>query len=312
MMNSVVFIDSCHANMEEAFAAKNFEVIRGYNLSGDELDGPLRSATGIIIRSRFPIDQEFLHKYPNLQFIGRFGAGLENIDLDAAKQLGISCYNAPEGNRKAVAEHALGLLLNLVNHIKRADLEVHQGLWKRAENTGIEISNMTVGIIGCGQMGSAFSEVLNLLGAEVLAYDKYAKLNFPFVRQTSLEEVLERSNAISLHLPLNEETQYFFNLELLEKIKNPFWFINTSRGKIAQTKAVVEGLKSGKILGAGLDVLEYEKASFTSAFDDPINEDLSELLEFNNVITTPHVAGWSKESFEKMGKVLSEKILKNY
>lgn len=312
MMNSVVFIDSCHANMEEAFAAKNFEVIRGYNLSDDELDGPLRSATGIIIRSRFPIDQEFLHKYPNLQFIGRFGAGLENIDLDAAKQLGISCYNAPEGNRKAVAEHALGLLLNLVNHIKRADLEVHQGLWKRAENTGIEISNMTVGIIGCGQMGSAFSEVLNLLGAEVLAYDKYAQLNFPFVRQTSLEEVLERSNTISLHLPLNEETQYFFNLELLEKIKNPFWFINTSRGKIAQTKAVVEGLKSGKILGAGLDVLEYEKASFTSAFDDPINEDLSELLEFNNVITTPHVAGWSKESFEKMGKVLSEKILKNY
>lgn len=312
MMNSVVFIDSCHANMEEAFAAKNFEVIRGYNLSEDELDGPLRSAAGIIIRSRFPIDQEFLHKYPNLQFIGRFGAGLENIDLDAAKQLGISCYNAPEGNRKAVAEHALGLLLNLVNHIKRADLEVHQGLWKRAENTGIEISNMTVGIIGCGQMGSAFSEVLNLLGAEVLAYDKYAQLNFPFVRQTSLEEVLERSNTISLHLPLNEETQYFFNLELLEKIKNPFWFINTSRGKIAQTKAVVEGLKSGKILGAGLDVLEYEKASFTSAFDDPINEVLSELLEFNNVITTPHVAGWSKESFEKMGKVLSEKILKNY
>lgn len=311
-MNSVVFIDSCHENMEEAFAAKNFKVVKGYHLSVEELEVPLQKATGIIIRSRFKIDKTFLNKHPNLQFIGRFGAGLENIDLTEAENLGISCYNAPEGNRNAVAEHALGMLLNLVNHIKRADQEVHRGLWKRRENTGFEISNMTVGIIGCGQMGSAFAEKMNLLGAEVLAYDKYVDLSLPYVRQTTLEELIERIDVLSLHLPLNDETKYFFQADLLKKIKKPFWFINTSRGKIAETKAIVYGLKSRKILGAGLDVLEYEKDSFTDAFDHPIQEDLKELLQFDNVITTPHVAGWSKESFEKMGKVLSEKILKNY
>ncbi len=309
-MKRVVFLDACTQEMEDLFSEEGFVVDRAYEWDREKSKKACARATGIIVRSRFPIDREFLASCSEIEFIGRFGAGLENIDLQAASEFNIKCYNVPEGNRRAVAEHALGMTLYLINHMGRSDSEIRGGIWKRAENTGRELHSLTVGIIGFGYMGKEFSELLLALGANVIAHDKYAPSTDPRVETVSKEDLRKRSDVISLHLPLSSETKYYLSQEYIELSDKPFFLINTSRGPVVDTQAVVNALDSGLILGAGLDVLEYEKASFTEAFTGDTPAALERLLQkTDNTLLTSHIAGWTQESFQKMGKFLVEKIL---
>jgi D-3-phosphoglycerate dehydrogenase len=254
--------------------------------------------------------RQIIDLFPNLKAIGRLGAGLENIDVDYAESRGIACLRVPEGNAQAVAEHALGMLLSLLHHLPRVHREIKEGSWRREENKGLELRSRSVGIIGYGVMGSQFARLLAAMGATVLAYDKY-KTDYadPGIMESTLEELQQRCDIISLHLPLTEETRYFADHAFFNAFQNHIYFINTARGPILQTDALVQAMKAGKVLGAGLDVLEYEKKSFTSLFEGEMPHSLHWLMNQENVLLSPHIAGWTKESFEKMGAGLAAKIL---
>ncbi|MGJ8661371.1 MAG: NAD(P)-dependent oxidoreductase, partial [Bacteroidota bacterium] len=246
----------------------------------------------------------------NLKFIARSGAGLENIDANYCKNNNIQLFNSPEGNRNAVAEHALGMLLSLMNKLNKGDQEIHAGIWNREDNRGDELDGKTVGIIGFGNNGSAFAKKLLGFDVKVLAYDKY-KTGYGdhFVMESTLDAILDQADVISFHVPQNEETIGYFNYEFLERCSKPIYLLNVSRGKIIIIKNVVQGLTNGKIIGAGLDVLEYEDGSFENFFSKELPEDFKELLKFPQIILSPHVAGWSSQSYPRLSDVLADKIL---
>jgi D-3-phosphoglycerate dehydrogenase len=267
---------------------------------------------GIVIRSRFNIDAQFLEAATQLQFIARVGAGLESIDVEYATQKGVQLIAAPEGNRNAVGEQALGMLLSLMNKLNRADRMVRQGQWVREGNRGYELQGKTVGIIGYGNMGKSFAQKLSGFEVNVLCYDIQENVGDACARQVDLETLQAEADVVSLHIPWTPETHKMVNREFIQAFAKPFWLINTSRGKNVDTADLVEALQEGKVIGAGLDVLEYEKLSFESLFTDHRPEALQYLLDSENVLLTPHIAGWTYESHEKLAQTIVDKIKQKY
>jgi D-3-phosphoglycerate dehydrogenase / 2-oxoglutarate reductase len=305
----ILFIDQTHPCLQEELEGMGF-VCDFFPEKGEEdIEKIIHQYTGVIIRSRILLDKKILEKAVKLCFIGRVGAGMESIDVEYAASKNIVCFNSPEGNRDALAEHALGMLLMLMNKLNIADKQIRQGIRLREENRGIEIKEKTIGIIGYGNIGSAFSQRLKGFQANVIAYDKY-KFNYSdeFVKESSWDEILETADIVSFHVPLTTETNYLFNKSLINKFKKNIFVINTSRGKVVNTNDLVEGLKKGKILGAALDVIEYEDTSFEKLDESRLPEAYQFLLQAENVVLTPHIAGWTTESKYKLAKVLAEKI----
>ena len=309
----VLFIDTVHKVLEERLTQNGFTCIDGTNLSKEACIDALPTIDGLVVRSRFPMDESFLNHAPNLKFIARSGAGMENIDLEYTSNKNIICFNAPEGNRNAVGEHALGMLLSLFNHLCRGNTEVREGVWKREENRGVELDGKTVGIIGYGNNGSAFAKKMSGFDVEVIAYDKY-KMNFSdqFVREVKMDELFEKADILSFHIPQNEETLFMADKAFFKRFKRPIYVINLARGKIIRTSALLEGLQQKSILGACLDVLEFEKASFEKTLAADENPDFKALLEMENVLFSPHVGGWTHESYFKLSNVLADKILAEF
>lgn len=305
----VLHLDTNHPLLLEKLAELGFENHEDYTSSKKEIEEKIQEYDGIIIRSRFPIDQHFLDKAKNLKFVGRVGAGLENIDVRYARERDVFLANAPEGNRNAVGEHTLGMLLSLMNKMTKAHREVRKGKWDREENRGMELNGKTVGIIGYGNMGKAFAKKLQGFDVEVICYDIIGGVGDENARQVGILELQQKSDVISLHVPLTETSNGMINREFINAFHNPFWFLNTARGKCVVTKDLVEALKSGKVLGAGLDVLEYEKKSFD--FEDWFMnkpKPFKYLRKAPNVLLTPHVAGWTVESKEKLAQTIVDKI----
>ena len=264
---------------------------------------------GIIIRSRIKIDVEFLSAAKKLKFIARSGAGLENIDCKEAERRGVTLFSAPEGNRQAVGEHAVGMILSLFNKLSIGDTQIRSGKWNREANRGVELSGKTIGIIGYGNTGRTFAKCLSGFNCKVLAYDKNKK-NFSdnYVQESSLEDIQNKSDIISFHIPYDESTHHYLNEAFIKNMNKPFYLINTARGKVINTSDFIKGLKSKKILGACLDVLEYEKGTFENTFSEKIDADFQYLLSCKNILLSPHVAGWTFESYEKLSNVLADKI----
>lgn len=304
----VLFIDEVHPLVDEEFVKIGWKCYFHYKTSIEELIPILPEFNGIIIRSRLPLNEAFLKHATNLKFIGRPGAGLENIDLDYCKKRSIEVFRSPEGNRDAVAEHAVGMLLSLFNHLNRADEEVRKGIWLREENRGHEIKGKTIGIIGYGYMGKAFAQRLKGFDCTVIAYDKYL-FNFSDenVKEVSLQELQEKSDIISLHTPQSNETVNLIDANFINKCKKDHYLINTARGKSLNTNDVLDAIDSGKVLGACLDVLEFESSSFEQFSIE--NHTLKRLFDCPKVILSPHIAGWTHESQFKMANVLVHKII---
>lgn len=309
-MKKILCIDSNHDILHETLIDAGFQCDLFWNKSKEELITLLPTYEGAVIRSKFKFTKEILDLATNLKCIGRVGAGMENIDVEYAKIKGITCVSAPEGNRAAVAEQALGMLLMLMNNLKRADAEVRNGIWKRAENRGHEIEGKTIGIIGYGNMGSAFAKHLKGFDCEVLVYDKY-KTGFgnEFIKESSLYEIYEKADVVSIHLPLTEETLDYINDDFISFCKKNIYIINTARGKCLNTADLVKHLKTGKVIGACLDVLEYESSSFENIDTTALPGPMQYLLKSENVILTPHIAGWTHESNYKMSKIIAEKMI---
>ncbi|MFS4454893.1 2-hydroxyacid dehydrogenase [Maribacter sp. 2304DJ31-5] len=306
----VLHVDINHPLLLEQFAALGFQNDEDYTTSKAAIETKIHNYDGLIIRSRFTIDRAFLDKATNLKFIGRLGAGLENIDIKYARSKGIYLAAAPEGNRNAVGEHALGMLLSLFNNLNKADAEVRRGKWDREGNRGLELEGKVVGIVGYGNMGKAFAKKLKGFDVgEVICYDIKGGVEDENARQVGIMELQQRTEVLSLHVPQTELTVGMVDSEFITKFHNPFWIINTARGKCIKTEDLVEALKSGKILGAGLDVLEYEKSSFENMFtDNELPEAFQYLIKADNVILSPHVAGWTVESKEKLAQTVVDKI----
>ncbi len=308
---NVLILDTNHDLLEQGLIELGWNVDKDYTSTKQEVEKKIKNYDGIIIRSRFPIDKQFLTKAKKLKFIGRVGAGLENIDINFANKKGIQLFNAPEGNRNAVGEHTLGLILNLLNKINSSNQEIKKGIWKREKNRGIELDGKIIGIIGYGNMGKAFAKKLRGFDVEVLAYDIKKNVGNKDARQVNINELFEKTDILSLHVPHTTLTNKMVNEEFINNFKKEIWIINTARGTVVDTSSLVKALKQGKIKGAGLDVLEYEKASFENMFDNnDLPKNFSELINMNNVILTPHVAGWTVESKEKLAQVILDKIKK--
>lgn len=305
----VLHLDINHPLLIKQLNDKGYINHEDYNSSKKEIEEKIHEYHGIVIRSRFAIDKQFLDKASNLKFIGRVGAGLENIDCEYAETKGVYLISAPEGNRNAVGEHALGMLLSLFNKLNSANTEVKNGFWRREENRGVELDGKTIGLIGYGNMGKAFAKKLKGFDVQVLCYDIQPNVGDENAKQVSLNELQEKIDVLSLHTPQTMLTINMVNTGFINDFKKPFWFINTARGKSVVTKDLVSALKSGKILGAGLDVLEYEKASFEDMFTEgDLPKAFKYLIKANNVLLTPHVAGWTIESKEKLAQTMVNKI----
>ncbi len=309
----VLFIDTVHPILEERLKAKGVECINGTNWSQEQCIDALPEMNGIVIRSRFPMNEDFLKHGKNLKFIARSGAGLENIDLEYTKKHNIQCFNAPEGNRNAVGEHALSMLLALFNNLKKGDAEVRKGIWDREGNRGVELDGKTIGIIGYGNNGNAFAKKLSGFDVQVLAYDKY-KRNYgnQYAKEASMEQIYEKVDVFSFHIPQTEETLFMANEDFFNSFKKPIYLINLARGKIVSTKALLSAIESGKVLGACLDVLEYESTSFEKSLKGNESPELSELLLSDKVLFSPHVGGWTTESYYKLSVVLADKIIEHF
>nr|WP_299342496.1 2-hydroxyacid dehydrogenase [Allomuricauda sp.] len=307
----VLHLDTNHPLLIDQFAALGFENHEDYTSSKEEIENKIHEYDGVVIRSRFTIDQQFLDKATNLKFIGRVGAGLENIDSKYAKQKDIFLASAPEGNRNAVGEHTLGMLLALMNKLTKANREVKKGKWDREGNRGDELDGKTVGIIGYGNMGKAFAKKLNGFEVEVICYDIIGGVGDENARQVGIMEFQQKSDVVSLHVPQTESTIGMINSEFIDGFHKPFWLLNTARGKCVVTKDLVQGLKSGKISGAGLDVLEYEKKSFENMFIQKPKA-FKYLRKAKNVLLTPHVAGWTKQSKEKLAQTIVDKVKERF
>ena len=309
----ILHLDTNHPILIEQLNSLGFTNDEDYTSSKAEIIAKIDLYDGLIIRSRFSIDASFLEKAKNLKFIGRVGAGLENIDCSYAKNNGITLIAAPEGNRNAVGEHCLGMLLSLFNKLNKANGEIKKGQWLREENRGVELDGKTIGLIGYGNMGKSFAKKLRGFNVEVLCYDLKPNVSDDCCKQVSLREFQQKVDVLSLHTPQTELTRNMVNTNFIQSFKKNFWLLNTARGTSVVTKDLVIALKSGKILGAGLDVLEYEKASFENLFtNDKIPKAFQYLINSNNVLLSPHVAGWTIESKEKLAQTIVDKIKKNY
>ena len=305
----ILHLDSNHPLLLQQLNTAGFENHEDYTSSKDAIAAKIHEYQGIIIRSRFKIDRQFLDKATNLQFIARVGAGLESIDIDYASAKGIRLIAAPEGNRNAVGEHALAMLLSLFNNLNKADSEIKSGHWNREKNRGHELDGKTVGLIGYGNMGKSFAKKLRGFDTEVLCYDILDIVGDANAKQVTLAELQQKSDVLSLHIPWTHDTDKMVNSDFINAFAKPFWLINTSRGKNVVTDDLAAALQSRKILGAGLDVLEYEKLSFENLFTDgETPKAFQHLLHAENVLLTPHIAGWTFESHEKLAQVIVDKI----
>jgi len=313
MLKKVLFLDGVHPLLEERLTHLGYFCEHDYTSSKQEVEIKINKFFGLVIRSRISIDQTFLNYSKNLKFIARSGAGLENIDVAYAEKKGIKVFNSPEGNMDAVGEHAIGMLLMLFNQLKKGDAEVRNGIWDREGNRGIELAKKTIGIVGYGNMGSAFAKKLSGFDCKVIAYDKY-KSNFTnnLVREVDLPTLFNETDILSVHLPLSEETLHYVNKEFINQFKKPIYLINTARGNNVCTADLVKALKTGKILGACLDVLEYETKSFETINANQLPDEFKYLSQSNKVILSPHVAGWTKESYIKLSTFLADKIEKAF
>ncbi len=305
----VLHLDTNHPVLMELLEAAGHQNEENYSDPKEVIERIISGYDGIVIRSRFTIDRKFMDAATNLKFIARVGAGLENIDTEYATQEGITLISAPEGNRNAVGEHTLGMLLSLFNKLNNADKEVRSGQWNREQNRGLELEGKTVGIIGFGNMGKAFAKKLQGFDCEVVCYDILPNVGNENARQVTLQELQDTADVVSLHTPLTETTFGMVNTGFIDRFTKPFWLLNTARGKCVVTSDLVSALDSGKVLGAGLDVLEYEKSSFESLFSGETPDALRKLLEMPNVILSPHIAGWTVESKERLARVIAEKIV---
>lgn len=305
----ILHIDSNNPLLWNQLEELGFQNETDFTSTKEEIEAKIHNYHGIVIRSRFKIDKVFLDKAINLQFIARVGAGLESIDCEYATSKNIHLIAAPEGNRNAVGEQALGMLLSLFNNLNRANAQVKNGQWNREANRGHELDGKTVGIIGYGNMGKSFAKKLRGFDVKVLCYDILENVADANAKQVSLKELQEKADVLSLHTPWTPETDKMVNMEFINAFQKSFWLLNTARGKSVVTSDLVEALKSGKVLGAGLDVLEYEKLSFENLFDEESkNESFEYLRQAENVLLTPHIAGWTFESHEKLAQTIVDKI----
>lgn len=306
----ILITDNVHPLLCEGLEDGGFTVDYQPNVTSEVVNDVIGDYEGLIINSNVYAGKQLLDKANKLKFVCRLGSGLEVIDVEYAKKKGVAAFNSPEGNRNAVAEHALGMLLNLFNHITKANNEVKSKLWKREENRGVELSGKAVGLIAYGNTAEALAKLLSSFGVKVLAYDKY-KTGFSdsYVRESSLTAIFEEADVVSLHLPLTPETEYMIDNAFLSSFKKNYWLINTSRGRVLQTEALLQNLENGKIMGAALDVLENEKLETMSAEQKKIFE---KLIQHPNILLTPHIAGWTYESKQKIAETLLQKIRKLY
>lgn len=306
----ILITDNTHPILLEKLQAAGHECRVWTDCTYDSLLQEIDKYDALVVRSKIIIDRNFLDHARHLRCIGRVGAGMETIDVDYAESLGIRCLNSPEGNRDAVGEHALGLLLALFNKITVADSEVRQGHWRREANRGLEIKGRTVGIIGFGNMGSAFAQRLQGFECNIVAYDKYKPSGYApaYVEEVSLAELQRRADIVSLHVPLTDETRYMVNAAFINAFDHPFHIINTSRGAVVKTSDLASAIEQGSVLGAALDVMEYEDMSRDGLDLDNLPPDFSYLLHSPRTVLTPHVAGWTVESKYKLAAVLADKI----
>ncbi len=305
----ILVIDSNHECLNTGLRDAGFIVDEDYTSSKEIIEEKIAEYDGMIVRSRFPIDKAFLTKANNLKFIGRVGAGLENIDENFAAQQNITLFNSPEGNRDSVGEHAIGMLLMLMHHLRRADNEVRNGIWKREENRGDELKGKTVGIIGYGNMGNAFAKRLQGFDVDVICYDILPNKGNQYATQVSLEEFFQRAEIVSLHTPQTPETSKMINAQFIHNFQHSFYFVNTARGKSVVTKDLVNAMKTGKVLGAALDVLEFEKSSFEKLIVSDLPEEFQYLIQAENVVLAPHIAGWTHQSKIKLAEFIRDKII---
>ena len=310
-MPRILITDRTDPVLQETLEAAGHHVVVDTNLGYDSLLHIIGQYDALVVRSKITIDKYFLDHARHLQCIGRVGAGMETINVDYAESLGIRCLNSPEGNRDAVGEHALGLLLALLDNISRADAEVRQGLWRREANRGLEIKGRTIGIIGFGNMGGAFAQRLQGFECDIIAYDKHKPVGYApaYVQEVSLAELQERAEVLSLHVPLTPETNHMVDLQFINRFRHPFFLINTSRGAVVNTPDLVEAIRNEHIIGAALDVIEYEDMSRDGLDLEHLPPAFQFLIESPRTVLTPHVAGWTVESRYKLAKVLADKMI---
>ena len=310
---NIIHLDANHPLLVDQLESLGYNNFIDTESSKEEVEKKISIYDGVIIRSRFPIDKTFIDKAKNLKFIGRVGAGLETIDINYAKKKGIKLISAPEGNRNAVGEHNLGLLLGLLNKIRVADISVRNGKWLREPNRGIELEGKIIGLIGYGNMGKSFAQKLKGFDVEVLCYDIKNNVGDENAKQVTLNELKNSAEILSLHVPQTTDTKGMVNDSFISDFENPFWLLNTARGNCVVIKDLVKALKNNKILGAGLDVLEFENSSFESLLlTKNISHEMDYLIKSNKVLLTPHIAGWTNESKMKLAQVIVEKIKEIY
>jgi len=307
----ILHLDSTHPYLYKKLENLGFTNKFDFESSKDQIEIKISSYQGIIIRSRIPIDKSLINKATNLKFIARVGSGTENIDIKHAEKKKINIISSPEGNSDAVGEHALGMLLSMINNMSNSHNEIINGVWSREPNRGYELKNKTIGLIGYGHTGKAFAKKLSGLNVNTLFYDLKPNLKNEFAKEVSLKKIKEMSDVISIHTSLTKEAFQIINTKFINECKKPFWLINTARGKCVNSKDLIKGINEKKILGAALDVLEFENKSFEN-LSESLNSspNFSHLINSKKILLTPHIAGWTHESKIGLVKVILKKIKK--